>query len=287
MAVETGANIPTIQQAQAFLKSQTDIKSAIVSYFDNTGIAGFLFNVPQMEQVKLSNEITDYYSDNNTVFNDHIAHKPVIVTVKGLQGEYFYSVNKLKDMISAVGTTLKVVSQFKPQFSAEQMQLRAKWDNYQEQVRTINESRLLNYDLFNPETYSNLTLKEKAHLFFDQFTTYDGIDLYKLFQALYKLKSAQTRAYLFFETLSYSNKPFTVETRWKRFERMYIQDVTFTGEDTADMTDIQVTFKQMNFANSQVVKINAAGRTQQQYWQATNKGIDNGTKVETIQNVSS
>lgn len=286
MVVETGTNTVTVRQAQNFLKSQTDIKSAIVSYFDNTGIAGFLFNIPKVEQVKRLNDITDYYSDNNTVFNDHIAHKPVIVTISGLQGEYFYSVHKLKDMISAVGTTMKLVSQFKPQFSTIQNQLRNKWNNYQQQIETINDYSLNNFDLYDPASY-DLTLKEKAKMFFNQFTTYDGIDLYKLFQELYKFKSVQTRAYLFFETLSLANKPFTVETRWKRFENMYIQDVTITGEENADISDFQIVFKQMNFANSQVVKINAAGRTQQQYWKETNKGLDNGTKVETINNVSS
>lgn len=286
MAVETNNNKFLISEAQNFLKSQTDVKSAIVSIFDNTGIAGFSFNVPKMEQVKISNDITDYYSDSNTYFNDQIAHKPIIVTVSGLQGEYFYSIHKLRDMISAVGTTLKLVQAFRPQFSAVQNQLRKKWNNYREQVDTINTERLANYSLYDTTTYNNLTLKEKASIFYNEFRTYDGIDLYKLFTELYKFKSSQTRAYLFFETLSIADKPFTVETRWKRFENMYIQDVTCTGDDSADISDFQVTFKQMNFANSQVVKINTAGRTQQQYWEVTNKGLDNGTKVETI-NVSS
>lgn len=282
MAVETGNNITLTKEAQNYIKSQTDIKNAIVSIFDSTGIAGFIFNVPKIEQVRLSNEITDYYSDSNTYFNDHIAHKPVVVTVGGLQGEYFYSVNKLKDMISNIGTTLKLVQQFKPQFSAIQKQIRTKWNNYRKQVETIEQNQLANYDLYDTSTYGNLSWKQKANLFYNQFKTYDGVDLFKLFQTLYKFKSAQTRAYMFFETLSYANKPFTVETRWKRFENMYIQDIQVSGEETADITEFQVTFKQMNFANSQVVKINAAGRTQQQYWQVTNKGIDNGTKVETI-----
>lgn len=276
--------ISIIQQAISFLK-ESDIKGAIVSIFDSTGIAGFRFNVPKMEQVRLSNDITDYYSDSNTVFNDQVAHKPVVVTVSGLQGEYFYSVHKLKDMISGVGTTLKLVSQFKPQLGAIQNQLRQKWNNYQKQVETINYNKLANYDLYNPSTYGNATLKQKANLLFNQFKTYDGIDLFNLFQELYKFKSAQTRAYLFFETMRMADKPFTVETRWKRFDSMYIQDVIVTGEDTADITDFQVTFKQMKFTHTQALKINAAGRTQQQYWQETNKGLDKGTKVETIKNV--
>ena len=241
-----------------------------------------------MEQVKLSNDITDYYSDNNTVFQDHIAYKPVIVTLSGLQGEYFYSVHKIKDTISTVATTLKLVSAFKPQLGNVQAQLRSKWNSYQAQRDIAEVQKTLNANTLNYLTgNTGLTLGEKAAIFKNQFATYDGLDLFTLFQDLYKFKSSQTRAYLFFETLRKADKPFTVETRWKRFENMYIQDVTVTGDDSADITDIQVTFKQMYFTNSQAIKVNAAGRTQQQYWKEENKGLDKGTKVETIKNVSS
>ena len=277
--------ISIIQQAISFLK-ETDISGAIVSIFDSTGIAGFRFNVPKMEQVKLSNDITDYYSDSNTVFNDHVAHKPVMVTVSGLQGDYFYSVHKLRDMIAEVGTTMKLVTAFKPQLGSIQAQLRTKWNNYQKQNYTSVLNKNANYDWKNPSSYNKLALKDKAKNLYNQFKTYDGIDLFNLFQELYKFKSAQTRAYLFFETMRLADKPFTVETRWKRFNNMYIQDVTVTGEDTADISDFQVIFKQMNFTHTQVININAAGRTQQQYWKETNKGLDKGTKVETINNVS-
>lgn len=275
-----------IQQAISFLK-ESDIKGAIVSVFDSTGIAGFRFNVPKMEQVRLSNDITDYYSDSNTVFNDHVAHKPVTVTVSGLHGDYFYSVHKIRDMISEIGTTMKLVAAYRPQLGSVQNQLRSKWENYRKQVEAANFSKLANYDLYDTSTYGNISLKQKADLFFNEFKTYNGIDLFSLFQELYKFKSAQTRAYLFFETMRMADKPFTVETRWKRFDSMYIQDVAITGEDSADISDFQVTFKQMNFTHTQVININAAGRTQQQYWEETNKGLDKGTKVETIKNVSS
>lgn len=277
--------ISIIQQAISFLK-ESDIKGAIVSVFDNTGIAGFRFNVPKMEQVRLSNDITDYYSDSNTVFNDHVAHKPVTVTVGGLQGDYFYSVHQLQDMISNIGTTMKLVTQFKPQLGSVQAQLRNKWENYQQQLN-MGKGIGANQNIDLTKTFAqNTTLKNRAKLLFNQFQTYDGIDLFNLFQSLYKFKSAQTRAYLFFETMRLADKPFTVETRWKRFNNMYIQDVTVTGEDTADISDFQVVFKQMNFTHTQAVKINAAGRTQQQYWKETNKGLDKGTEVETIKNVS-
>lgn len=279
--------INIIQQAISFLK-ESDIKGAIVSIFDSTGIAGFRFNVPKMEQVRLSNDITDYYSDSNTVFNDHVAHKPINVTVSGLQGDYFYSVHQLRDMISNVGTILKLVKSYQPNWGTQsvQNQLRAKWENYLQQLNTgAGLGANQNVD-FTKTIAQNTSLKNKAKLLYNQFQTYDGIDLFNLFQSLYKFKSAQTRAYLFFETMRLADKPFTVETRWKRFDNMYIQDVTVTGEDSADISDFQVVFKQLNFTHTQAVKINAAGRTQQQYWKETNKGLDKGTKVETIKNVS-
>jgi hypothetical protein len=275
----SGANVSLMKQAQNFLKSHTNIKDAIVSIYDNTGIAGFQFIITRMEQVKLSNDITDYYSDSNTVFNDHIAHKPVTVTVSGLQGEYFYSVHKIKDMISAIGTTLKLVAAFKPQFDKIQGQMREKWESYQASKQT---NGVIGKAIDPNFTPSGLTLKEKLGFVKQAVFSYNSVDLFKLFQSLYKFTSAQTRAYLFFEVLSKADKPFTIETRWKRFDNMYIQDVTVTGEDNADITEFQVTFKQLNFTHSEVVSINAAGRTQQQYYEEANKGIDNGTKLETI-----
>ena len=44
--------------------------------------------------------------------------------------------------------------------------------------------------------------------------------------------------------------------------------------------------KNVVYVDSLAVEVNAAGRTQQQYWKETNKGLDKGTKVETIKNVS-
>ena len=55
--VVSSKSVSIFKQAQNFLKQTIDGENAIVSIFDNTGIAGFQFNVPQMEQVKLSNEI--------------------------------------------------------------------------------------------------------------------------------------------------------------------------------------------------------------------------------------
>ena len=95
------------KQAQEIFKKFVDVDTAIVNVLSNTGIAGFKFHVPQTEQVKMENEVTDYYIDTGTAVQDHIAQKPVTITLTGLQGEYFYSVNQIEDMLAKVEERLK------------------------------------------------------------------------------------------------------------------------------------------------------------------------------------
>jgi hypothetical protein len=51
------------------------------------GIAGFLFDIPEEEEINLRSEITDHYVEDNTAIQDQIALKPDEVTVRGLVAE--------------------------------------------------------------------------------------------------------------------------------------------------------------------------------------------------------
>lgn len=52
-----------------------------------SGIAGFLFDIPEEEEINLRSEITDHYLEDNTSVVDQIALKPEEVTVRGLVAE--------------------------------------------------------------------------------------------------------------------------------------------------------------------------------------------------------
>lgn len=51
------------------------------------GIAGFVFNIPQEEEINLRSEITDHFVEDNTAINDEIALKPEEFTLRGLVAE--------------------------------------------------------------------------------------------------------------------------------------------------------------------------------------------------------
>ena len=111
----------------------------------------------------------------------------------------------------------------------------------------------------------------------------NNIDLFQTMQDIYKLKSNQTRAFLFFEALWKSKARFTVETTWKRYDNMVITSVKPLRDENADITDFTLTFKQINRAITEVTNLKgAAGRLSQQLAKSNKKGLDKGKEVNTI-----
>lgn len=250
--------------ARDLLKKSIDTGSAIVSVLSNTGIAGFKFNLPQREQAKMQSDVTDHYVDTNSAVQDHIALKPVTITLQGLQGEYFYSVNQIEDALALVTPTISLVKQFIPKLPVSA-----------QQAFTKRLNQVKNYANFKPISEAKgVTIRENSM---------NNIDLFKLFQDIYKLKSSQTRAFMFFEALWQSKALFTVETTWKRYENMIIIDVQPLRDNNADITDFTVRFKQINVTASLYRSYeNAAGRTREQLSEIAKKGLDKGKKVSTI-----
>ena len=269
-----------LSMARSLLQDNVNIGEAVVNVLSSTGIAGFKFHLPESEQVNMESDITDHYTDSNSVIQDHVAKRPVVLTLSGYQGEYFYSVNEIEDALANVTPVLSLVKQFVPKLSAATIQAKQGWLNYQNTINTgegIGENQ--NVDPSKTLT-ENTTLASKAGLLWNSLT---GVDLFKLFQDLYKLKSAQTRAFLFFEALWKSEAVFTVETTWKRYDNMMIQKVLPIRESNADMTSFMVTFKQMNFAQTRFESLNnAAGRTRSQLAKQVNKGISKGSEVQAV-----
>lgn len=269
-----------ISMARSLLQDNVNLGEAVVNVLSSTGIAGFKFHLPESEQVNMESDITDHYTDSNSVIQDHVAKRPVVLTLSGYQGEYFYSVNEIEDALANVTPVLSLVKQFVPKLSAATIQAKQGWLNYQNTINTgggISENQ--NIDL-SKTLAENTTLANKAGVLWNSL---NGVDLFKLFQNLYKLKSAQTRAFLFFEALWKSEAVFTVETTWKRYDNMMIQKVLPIRESNADITSFTVTFKQMNFAQTRFESLNnAAGRTRSQLAKQVNKGISKGSEAQAV-----
>lgn len=246
------------QLATKILKESVNIGEAVVNVLSNTGIAGFKFNIPEREELKFQSDITDHYTDRNNAIEDHIAQKPITITLTGLHGDYFYSVNQIRDAVAKIVPTLSLVKQFIPKLPDSTKQKLLK--KYQS-VNNTNEV---------PEA---LEIKQKG----TAQNEVNNVDLFSMFQELYKLTSSQTRAYLFLKALWQSKALFTVETSFEKFDNMAIQSMTPLRTDSADMAQFSITFKQMNFAITMTTSADdAVGRLSNMLSKTQNKGVDKG-----------
>lgn len=255
------------QLAQKMWKGTVNAGEAIVNILGATGIAGFKFNVPQNEQVRFENEITDHYVESNYAIQDHIARKPVVITLSGLVGDYFYSVNQIEDMLALITPTITLVREFIPQIRSVIQRKKIDFANEQKQkiVKQENGSYKV---LVNGKEYEY------------EFNT---MDLFSLFQSLYKLKSPQTRAFLFFEAMWKSGARFSVETTWKRYDNMVVQSVTPKRDNNADITEFSIVCKQIEFATSKVETIDEyKNRVQLQKAETVNKGAVKGEQISMV-----
>lgn len=272
--------ISPIDYAKNLFKEHADIGTAVVSVLSNTGIAGFKFHLPEKEQVRMQSEITDYYTDNGQNVQDHIARQPITITLSGLQGEYFYSINQFEDKLALVVPTLKLVTEFLPKLSPATIQIKTAYNNNIETIKNKDKELLQNVGINT--YYDSVSLGDKFSSGLKSIGV-NGVDLFKLFQELYKLKSAQTRAFFYFQALWQSNQVFTVETTWKRYDNMVIQSLQPVRDNNADITEFTITFKQINFVQSVYTSVEAAaGRTKDQLSQKVNKGVDKGEKVDNV-----
>lgn len=262
------AQINKEDYARSLFKENISINEAIVNVLSNTGIAGFKFNVPAREQVEMQSEVTDHYTDINRPIQDHIALRPITITLNGLHGEYFYSVNKIEDTLAKVIPTLSLVKQFLPKLSDVTMNIKAAKKALPFYQRVANAQN------------KEYTFKDKVETLWDEL---NGFDLFQTMQDIYKLKSSQTRAFLFFEALWKSKARFTVETSWKRYDNMVITSVKPLRDENADITDFTITFKQINRAVTETTNLKgAAGRLSQQLAKTNKKGTDKGKEVPTV-----
>jgi hypothetical protein len=257
--------------AQKMWKTTVNVGEAVVNVLGAFGIAGFKFHVPQTEQVRLENEITDHYVESNYAIQDHIARKPVTITLTGLVGDYFYSIHEIEDKLALITPTLTLVKTFLPEITSV----------VQRKKIAFNKERQQHIEKQNDGSYK-VSVNGKQYEY-----EFNAMDLFTLFQNLYKLKSAQARAFIFFEAMWKSGARFSVETTWKKYNNMVVLSVTPKRDNNADITEFTVVCKQIDFAQTQVETIEEyKNRMQQQKSEIVNKGVEKGEELPPIPDVN-
>lgn len=183
------------------------------------GGMSFLFAFKGDESVDLSSDITEHFSETNQTLNDDVALHAPVVSVRGFIGELGNQSNGILAVARAISTQLTVLSPYQPGLTASALEAYNTAQQLLDTAATAATAVEQAYDLAVGKDFEN----------------------------------KQQKAYRFFEDRWSARALFTVQTPWKIFKDMIIKNVRPTqGEDTAGVTEFQVTFQQMRFAFSEL-----------------------------------
>lgn len=203
------------------------------------------FDIINEHTISFSNSITDYYLEDNTAVQDHISHAPLTITLSGMRGELTYTpsdTDVAKELAKAKSVTasrnlltqaskLRPLNMFLPPVSNAMSLAR--------NVATYVANSIARYaGIFKSWSNTNYGLNQYQGIGFSQTNT-------KLEEVCAKLRS-----------LSTNNTALIVQTPYQSFQDMYIESVTLTQGEQNYVTDIQVTLKQLRFAEVTTTKPN-------------------------------
>lgn len=195
------------------------------------GIAGFLFDVVEDDSSDLESDITDYYIEDNTSIQDHIALRPETVTISGKTAELVRASVQNKP-ISRINNPLPLVPGMTPELTpeAEQNELAAQAETEQGQNAVTSTQSLWGYYNANSPQQPNQT--------------------------------KQSYIYGYFYQLWKGRQLCTVETPWGFFTNMAIQSISATqGAETRVVSSFSITFKKIRVATAIVINpMDRAGR---------------------------
>lgn len=185
------------------------------------------FDTIEEHTLNIQNQITDNYIENNTSIQDHIAHAPITISMRGLIGEVVYkppmtALNKIigkidtplaqkygifiSDKLSPIPALLPSVSNVTQLARNAVQYVEASYRRYEKIIKSFGEGR-----------YRQTRLEEV----FD------------------KLK-----------TLRDFNDLLIVETPYQVFDNMVIQSITLRQGNINYTSDIEITLKQINYAST-------------------------------------
>ncbi len=206
--------IPSIEQYISSVAGKFVVSSAD----SNKGINGFVFDVEAQDEVIVEAEATDHYVEANYAIQDHVAHRPKTITLKGYVGELKDEfINKGLSFLTKI-QSLGDVAGLAPNFAQQSAQAYSKIEGVVSKVDSyINQA-------------NNLT-----SIFNDHSTT----------------ANSQQQAFRTLESFADANRLCTVTTPFGTFEDMLVTRITaIQREDTAIVSDFMVTLKQIRTAKT-------------------------------------
>lgn len=204
------------------------VNKYVVSPINNLGLAGFVFDIEGDQKVDLSADATDHYAEDNVAIQDHIAIRPIIITLRGFVGELVDDRADPKSEIQKIGEKLTIINSYVPVFTSGMRQLKN-------------------------NIFSN---KESTTDYLDA-SIGGAIDIYSTYEKLNPPKTKQAKAFNFFRAMMEARQLVSVDTPYGFFDQMAIIAVgAIQPEATKYMSDFSITLKQFRLARTQLVSFN-------------------------------
>ena len=212
------------------------------------GIDGILFDIPLTDAVTYAAQITDHFTEENSAIQDHVSIEPVKITLTGKMSELVYTKYEALAFLSAVVDRLTPLGVLSPGQAAKAQQAIAAANQAMSVVDTVK------------KTYGTLS------------SVFSG----------QPAQNNQQHYFSQFEQLFLGRSIITVETPWKTFPNMIIENFNANqDEDNTYETTFTLSFKQMRFVGVSVNVGQLTGRIVQQQAPVTKQG-DTGKGASTL-----
>lgn len=200
--------------------------------------AGLYFNVIQEHSVSIQNQITDNYIENNTAVQDHIAQSPLVVSLRGLSGEVVYAPPQkaLNWMYSKANGFIQDALNIDPMAN-----------------QRILTDKLTAIPALLPPV-DNVTQMAKNAVQYVEASVNRYLKIIKNFTDEGTKQTRLQQIYSDLLELRANNVLLFVETPYTDFSDMAIQSITLRQGNENYITDIELTLKQINFAQTQTTK---------------------------------
>lgn len=178
------------------------------------GISGLIFDIVGRVNVKASSDVTDHFVEQNYAIQDHVALKPIIVTMEGKAAEVVavYQPSILQSIFTALEGLIPLPG-LAPSFNAQDSQFYAAMASVAQ----------LGQNLVNT-----------------------ALNAFQIFQNAMTLVTKQQSAYQFLINMRNNRQLCTVETPFAIFENMIIEDLDCDQtEETTKISQFIVRFKQI------------------------------------------
>ena len=220
----------------------------------------YFFDVVNDDTVTYNAQITDNWIESNSAIQDHIALQPVTITMRGLCGELVYDAKQAElDYKTELAQAKERNSQFAILWKYGDFKGIEDVDGklvaigkIAPPLSNITEMAQNNWELLNiqnekaskiVDAFKNRNNKTMAQ----QMNNYNGLSTNARQSRLKQVGDEFKKAIL-------GRKSFTVNTPFGTFENMYLQTVTLHQGEEDYIGDIDITLKQIRFAQTQTTK---------------------------------